>query len=134
MSSFELGGRQWTLRPKIPWQITKAALIASTSGRFGDAAPGLEDYLTYAVVRDQRAEFAAFLHSDAPEEDDDPAIFDDGDLMRAFQEATARTSQAPFRQSSESTGSSNRRNGASTSVDDSRSTESTTVPLVQTSS
>jgi hypothetical protein len=126
--SFELGGRSWTLRPKIPWQLVEQAALGLTGG-VAEMVRTVKQMLVYSVCKAQRAEFITFLDT-VPEEDDD--VFDFEDVLAAFQEVASRASRAPFQPSSDSPGSLGLRNTGSPSGDGSSSTGLTSAAFAPT--
>lgn len=122
--AFELGGRSWPLRKKVPYQLIRRAALGVAGGDVTEMMNSLETMLTFATRADHREAFRRFL-AELPGDEDEDSVFDLDDLMGAFRQVTSQVSRAPFPQSSESSGSSNRRNSASTSAASSPSTPST---------
>ncbi len=127
-NSFELGGRYWPLRPKVPYQLLRQSALGM-QGDMGELVRSIEGLLIGAVAKNERAAFRAFL-AEVPEDDEE--VFTYEDLLRVFQEVAGRVANAPFPQPSESAGSLNRRNTDSISEAGSPSTESISPPLALT--
>jgi len=126
--SFELGGREWNLRAKVPYQLLRQAAL----GMQGDTATmvrAIEGLLAGAVRKDQREEFRAFL-AEVPEDDEETFSFED--LLVVFQEVAGRVANVPFPPPSGSVDSLSQRNTGSTSGDGSLSPASTSQAFAPT--
>lgn len=92
--TFELGGRTWTCRRKLPFALL-GRLASRLSAEGPDALQAFADVLIYAVIRQEREDFRALL-LELPEDDDDETTVGFEDVSRAAAQVIERITGSPF--------------------------------------
>lgn len=93
-ATFDLGGRTWTLRKRMPFGLL-AQLASRAQAQGADVLDALVDLMVYAVVSDQREDFHTVLLDIPPDEDDDSVVTFQ-DVWNATTLIIERTTGSPF--------------------------------------
>jgi hypothetical protein len=94
--AISLGGRNWTLRRKVPFGLMRAVAGADNGGDNGAVFDAFVGFLEGCIVRSERNAFREALSAIPDDDEDDEKVIDLGDVFRAAREVMEHCSGAPF--------------------------------------